>query len=48
MLRGSPWSADARIRDIADIAYRESESLPATDQVHGFLDLLDRLARMDP
>jgi Ca-activated chloride channel homolog len=47
MLRGSPWSADARIRDIADIAFQESEDLPPTDEVHGFLDLLVQLARMD-
>jgi Ca-activated chloride channel family protein len=47
MLRGSPWSADARIRDIADIAFQESEDLPRTDEVHGFLDLLVQLARMD-
>jgi Ca-activated chloride channel homolog len=47
MLRGSPWSADARMRDIAEIAVQESESLPPTDEVHGFLDLLDRLARIE-
>jgi Ca-activated chloride channel homolog len=47
LLRGSPWSADARIRDIADIAFQESKGLPRTDEVHGFLDLLDQLARMD-
>jgi Ca-activated chloride channel family protein len=47
LLHGSPWSADARVRDLADIAFQESEGLPPTDEVHGFLDLLDRLARMD-
>lgn len=47
LLRGSPWSADARASDLATIASRESEGLPPTDEVHGFLDLLDRLARMD-
>jgi Ca-activated chloride channel family protein len=47
LLRGSPWSADARIRDIADVAFQESEALPPTDEVHGFLDLLDQLARME-
>jgi len=47
LLRGSPWSADARIRDVAEIAFHESEGLPPTDEVHGFLDLLDQLARMD-
>jgi Ca-activated chloride channel family protein len=48
VLRGSPWSANVRIRDVADVAFREAESLPPTDEVHGFLDLLDQLARMDP
>jgi Ca-activated chloride channel homolog len=48
LLRGSPWSADMRIRDVADVAFREADGLPRTDEVHGFLDLLDRLARMDP
>jgi Ca-activated chloride channel family protein len=47
VLRGSPWASHLHLTDIADIADRESESLPPTDEVHGFLDLLDRLARMD-
>ena len=46
-LRGSPWSADSRIRDIAAVAFEEAEGLPQTDAVHGFLDLLDRLSRME-
>ena len=47
VLRGSPWANRVHLADIADVAYREAESLPPTDEVHGFLDLLDRLARMD-
>ena len=46
-LRGSPWSADLRLRDIADVAFTEAEALPPSDAVHGFLDLLDRLARIE-
>lgn len=47
VLRGSPWVGDLHLTDIADVASREAENLPPTDEVHGFLDLLDRLARMD-
>ena len=47
VLRGSPWANRLRLDDIADVAYREAESLPQSDRVNGFLDLLDRLARMD-
>jgi Ca-activated chloride channel family protein len=46
-LRGSPWSPDLQLRDIADVAVHESEALPPSDAVHGFLDLLDRLARIE-
>jgi Ca-activated chloride channel family protein len=47
VLRGSPWSAELNFRDVVDVAFQESESLPPTDEVHGFLDLLDQLARME-
>jgi Ca-activated chloride channel family protein len=47
VLRGSPWAGHLHLPDIADVAYREAESLPPSDEVHAFLDLLDRLARMD-
>ena len=30
-----------------EVAFREASGQPPTDEVHGFLDLLDRLARMD-
>jgi Ca-activated chloride channel family protein len=47
VLRGSPWAGHLRLPDIAEVAFHEAERLPPTDEVHGFLDLLDRLARMD-
>jgi Ca-activated chloride channel family protein len=47
VLRGSPWANRIQLGDIAEVAYHEAESLPQSDQVNGFLDLLDRLARMD-
>ena len=47
VLRGSPWSADVGVRDVAEIAFQESEHLPPTDEVHGFLDLLDQLSRIE-
>jgi Ca-activated chloride channel homolog len=47
VLRGSPWSADVSIRDVAEVTFQESERLPPTDEVHGFLDLLEQLARME-
>lgn len=47
VLRGSPWIGELQLTDIADVAYREAEDLPPTDEVHGFLDLLERLARME-
>ena len=46
-LRGSQWSPDLRLRDIADVAVSEAEDLPPSDAVHGFLVLLDRLARIE-
>lgn len=47
VLRASPWMARTSLRDVADVAAREAESLPATDQVRDFLDLLDALAAME-
>lgn len=47
VLRASPWMARTSLRDVADVAFREAETLPATDQVHDFLDLLDALAAME-
>ncbi|MGK2851656.1 MAG: YfbK domain-containing protein [Candidatus Limnocylindrales bacterium] len=47
VLRASPWMARTSLRDVADVAFREAGALPATDQVHDFLDLLDALAAME-
>jgi Ca-activated chloride channel homolog len=47
VLRGSPWASHLRLADVAGIAFGDEEMLPPTDEVHTFLDLLDRLARMD-
>jgi Ca-activated chloride channel family protein len=47
VLRGSPWTERLDIATVADVADREERGLPETDEVHGFLDLLDRLASMD-
>jgi Ca-activated chloride channel homolog len=47
VLRGSPWSAEISIRDVAEVAFQESERLPPTDEVHGFLDLVDQLSRIE-
>jgi Ca-activated chloride channel family protein len=47
VLRGSPWAGHVRLADIAEVAFHESEALPPTDEVHAFLDLLDRLVRME-
>jgi Ca-activated chloride channel family protein len=46
VLRGSPWTERLDLGQIADTADREVEGLPATDEVHGFLDLLDAMAVM--
>jgi len=35
------------LRDIADVADRESGALPQTEEVHAFLDLLDGLVRLE-
>jgi Ca-activated chloride channel family protein len=47
VLRGSPGLRHADLRDIARVARDEEHRLPATDQAHAFLDLLDELARME-
>ncbi len=47
VLRGSPWAGHLALGDVAEVAFHEAEGLPPTDEVHAFLDLLDRLARMD-
>lgn len=47
VLRESPWTERLDLVTVADVADREERGLPETDEVHGFLDLLDRLASMD-
>jgi Ca-activated chloride channel homolog len=46
VLRGSPWTERLDLGTVADVADREAEGLPETDEVHSFLDLLDRVADM--
>jgi Ca-activated chloride channel family protein len=46
ILRGSELGGRLDVRDIADLANREAELLPATDEVHEFLELLDDLDRL--
>jgi Ca-activated chloride channel family protein len=46
VVRGSTLNGGIGIRDIVDVANRETELLPATDEVHAFLDLLEQLGRM--
>ena len=47
VLRESPWTERLDLVTVADVADRQERGLPETDEVHGFLDLLDRLASMD-
>ena len=47
VLRDSPWTERLDLAAVADVAAREELGLPETDEVHGFLDLLDRLTSMD-
>jgi Ca-activated chloride channel homolog len=46
VLRGSAFAGRLDLRDVADIADREDSGLPATDQVHDFLDMLRELDRL--
>jgi Ca-activated chloride channel family protein len=45
-LGGVGWAARLDVRSIADVAHREAERLPQTEEVHSFLDLLDDLGRL--
>ena len=47
VLRQSPWTERLDLVTVADVAAREERGLPETDEVHGFLDLLDRMASLD-
>jgi Ca-activated chloride channel homolog len=46
VLRLSELTPGTSLRDVRDVAARESRSLPATDEVHAFLDLLAQLDEM--
>jgi Ca-activated chloride channel family protein len=46
VLRESPWTERLDVSTVADIADREARGLPATDEVHDFLDLLGAMAAM--
>jgi len=47
VLRESPWVGRLDVHDIARVAGDEARDLPATDQVHDLLDLLDDLASLE-
>jgi hypothetical protein len=47
VLRDSPAASRLDLRDIAAVAAEEARDLPATDQVHDLLDLLDDLASLE-
>jgi Ca-activated chloride channel homolog len=44
VLRRSEMVADLDLRDVVRIGNEEARQLPPTDQVHGFLEMLDELA----
>jgi Ca-activated chloride channel homolog len=46
VLRGSEFANRLDLRDVADVANREDSNLPATDEVHAFLDMLHDLTRL--
>jgi Ca-activated chloride channel family protein len=46
VLRRSEFSDRLDLRHVADVANREDSNLPASDEVHAFLDMLHDLARL--
>ena len=46
VLRGSEFANRPDLHEIADVASREDSNLPATDEVHAFLDMLHDLSRL--
>lgn len=46
IVHGSELGGRLDIRSVADIADRDSELLPQTDEVHAFLEMLDDLGRL--
>ena len=47
MLRDSRFSRRTDLEDILRVADEDTDGLPATDEVHDFLDLLDAAARLE-
>ncbi len=47
VLRDSPFARRTDLADILRVADEEAGGLPATDEVHDFLDLLDAAARLE-
>jgi len=45
--RGSRFGSDYDLHDVVRVADETSETLPQTDEVHGFLDLLTEAARLE-
>jgi hypothetical protein len=45
--RGSPWGDGYVLADVNRVAGDISENLPATDQAHDFLRLLEDAARLE-
>ncbi len=46
VLHQSRWAGQVSLRDVQAVAADEASRLPATDQVHAFLDMLDRAGRL--
>lgn len=46
-VRDEPWSGAPRLTHVAEVARQEADRLPPTDEVHGFLRLLEALAWME-
>jgi Ca-activated chloride channel family protein len=46
VIRGSEFAGRLDLRDVADVANRDDSSLPASGEVHAFLDMLHDLSRL--
>jgi Ca-activated chloride channel homolog len=47
VLRGMDGSDDATMRDVVQVAHEAAGALPQTDQVHDYLDFLERMAELE-
>jgi len=47
VLRGSPYAEHIDVRDVVEVALASSGELPQTDQVHEFLDFIERVASLE-